>query len=79
MLEQEKLRNQVKELHKKNLELSQQHEVDTDKLLKAQKEIEFLTMSYRLAASPEALVAARNKISQMLRTIDSCIRMINEE
>ena len=76
---QNKLQSRIKFLENLNEELKRQHEIDVASIEKAQKEIEFLSLSYRLAASPEALVSARNKISKLIRTIDSCIRMINED
>ena len=80
LLEENKsLHEKVKTLEKNNKELISSHLNDTLLLNKARKEIEFLSLSHRLAASPEALVEARNKISNLLRTIDTCIRMINED
>lgn len=76
---QKKLQKRVTELELANQELRTQHEEDLNKISKAQKDIEYLSLSYRLADSPEALVEARNKISKLLRTVDSCIRLINED
>lgn len=76
---QQKLREQVKSLENENFELRKQHEIDLSLLDQAKKEIEFLSLSHRLASSPEALISARNKISELIRTIDSCIRIINED
>jgi len=41
--------------------------------------VEFLTMSYRLADSPDTIVSARRRIARLIRTIDSCISMLKEE
>lgn len=79
MIAHKKLSLRVRELEEENNRLRWQHRQDTEALQKAYKDIEFLSMSHRLADSPEALVAARNKISKLLRTIDSCIRMIKED
>lgn len=76
---QEKLKNRVIELEFKNQELRKQHEEDLKLISKAQQDIDYLTMSYRLADSPEALVEARNKISKLIKAIDSCIRLIRED
>lgn len=73
------LLEKVNELEKINQELRLQHTQDMAKLEKAQKDIEFLSMSHRLATSPQALISARNKISRLIRTIDSCIRTIKED
>lgn len=77
--QQKKLSARVKSLEMKNSELLKTQEETGRKLEELRKENEFLVLSHRLASSPEALVAARTKISKLLRTIDSCIRMITEE
>lgn len=73
------LQKKLADLESSNNELKNQHEKDLLLLSQQQKQIEFLSLSHRLADSPEALIAARNKISKLIRTIDNCIRLINEE
>ena len=73
------LQEKVRSLEDLNRELVIRHENDRKDLLEAQKQIEFLSVSYRLADNPEALVAARASVSKLLRTIDSCIRLIKED
>ena len=77
--QQKKLQQRINFLETNNEELRKQHESDQLMLAKAQKDIEFLSVSHRLAASPEALLEARGKISMLIRNIDSCIRMIKED
>lgn len=80
LLQQQKsLQERIDNLEMQNQELRKQHEVDVSLLDNAKKNIEFLSVSHRLAATPEALISARNKVSKLIRTIDSCIRMINED
>lgn len=76
---QVKLLNRVKYLENLSTELMKQHEEDVRLIEKAQKDIDYLSLSHRLADSPEALVEARNKISKLIRTIDNCIRLIKED
>ena len=76
---QKKLQDRVAALETQNRELMKQHTDDVSSLEKAKREIDFLTISHRLADSPEALVSARNEISKLIRTIDNCIRMIKED
>lgn len=76
---QSKLQQKVNELEIINSELNRQHEIDVAALTKAQKDLEFLSLSHRLADSPEALIEARTKVSKLIRTIDSCIRLIIED
>lgn len=80
LMEQHKmLLDKISMLEKQNRELSLQHLKDTEELENAKKEIEFLSLSYRLASSPETIISARNNISRLIRTIDSCIRIIKED
>lgn len=79
LVERNQLKERLRIIEEENQELIKQHENDMIMLEKTTKELEFLKFSHRLAATPEALVATRNKISQMLRTIDSCILMINDD
>lgn len=76
---QQKLSERVNELENVNRQLSIQHLKDMEHIDKLNKEIEFLSLSHRLANTPEALVSARAKISALIRTIDSCIRLIKED
>ena len=76
---QKKLEEKLEELENENNELKKQHENDVAALSIAKKDIEFLSLTHRLADSPEALIKARNTVSKLIRTIDSCIRLINED
>ena len=76
---QKKLEEKLEELENENNELKKQHENDVEALSIARKDIEFLSLTHRLADSPEALIKARNTVSKLIRTIDSCIRLINED
>ena len=67
------------ELEKKNDELLRQHQEDSLLIQKAQKEIDFLSLSHRLADSPKALVDARSIISKLIKNIDNCIRLLKED
>ena len=77
--ENRNLKEKLKVLQESNLKLLSQHQEDEKNLNEAQKKIEFLSLSHRLADSPEALIEARTKVSSLIRTIDNCIRMLNEE
>lgn len=76
---QKKLLEEVERLQNENKILKEKSLRDAVRQENLEKEIEFLKLSHRLAASPEALVEARKKISSLIRTIDSCIRMIKED
>lgn len=42
-------------------------------------DVEFLTVSHRLADSPEAIQSARTRISRMIRTLDKCITLLKDD
>lgn len=75
----EKLQIRVNELEATNSELRKQHESDVESLAQARRDIEFLSISHKLASSPEALLSARIKISSLIKTIDSCINLLKED
>lgn len=50
-----------------------------EELKQARIEIEFLTLSHRLADSPEALANARTTIARLIRRIDSAIALIKND
>lgn len=72
-LRQEKdlLEGENAELHADNLRLSKE-------LKAAKTDIEFLTMSHRLAQNPDDVIMARRKIAGWIREIDRCIAQLKE-
>ena len=76
---QNELKKRIEQLEKRNSVLEEQHLNDVKLLEKTNKDIEFLTLSHRLAGSPDTIISARRKIGRLIGTIDNCIRMINEE
>lgn len=70
--EKESLRGQNSELRLKVEELSR-------KLDKALSDVEFLTMSHRLADSPDHLVETRRHIASLIRNIDRSISMLGSD
>ena len=77
--QQNQFRKRIDELEKDNNALRAQLAKKEMMLSNTEKDVEFLSLSYRLADSPEALVKARKEISSLLRTIDSCIRLLKED
>lgn len=77
--ERNKLIARINDLQIENEKLKSLHTQDSADLENALRDIEFLSLSHRLADSPEALVEARKIISSLIRTIDSCIRLIKED
>lgn len=73
------LRAKLEKLEQRNIELENQHLQDQKLIEKVEKDVEYLQISHRLADSPDTIIAARRKIAGLIRTINNCIRMINEE
>ncbi|MDE6811715.1 MAG: hypothetical protein K2J15_05130 [Muribaculaceae bacterium] len=67
------------ELEKQIADLSATIRDKDQQLNEARLEIEFLTLSHRLADSPEALANARNTISRIIRKVDSAIALIKSD
>lgn len=76
---QNALQAKILRLEEENMDLKAKHSADMSALKKAQTDIEFLTVSHKLASSDEALISTRRHIARLIRTIDNCISMINED
>ena len=76
---QKQLYARIEELEEENAGLRQELQDNKALLAKATTDIEFLTMSYRLAESPDSIISTRRRIARLIRTIDSCISMLKEE
>lgn len=73
------LQFEIAALQEENRALKADLENERKNLNKALSDVEFLSVSYRLADSADSVVSARRIISRLIRTIDNCIKMINEE
>lgn len=77
--EYERLRSRVLTLEEENRQLRNEL-AQTQKDLEATRvDMEYLTMSHRLAESPDTIVLARRRIARLIRTIDKCVSMLKEE
>lgn len=72
------LLNKIRELEEENLQLKAEIKEKDLALGKAETDIEYLTMSHKLAENPDTIIAARRKIAGLIRTIDNCISMLKE-
>ncbi|MBD5196268.1 MAG: hypothetical protein K2G53_00290 [Muribaculaceae bacterium] len=77
-LEVERLRARNQELENLNLALQQNETEALKKRDEALLEVEYLKVSYKLAESPDNLVATRRLIAGLIRNIDRCIAMLKE-
>ncbi|MEZ3551056.1 MAG: hypothetical protein K1W02_10075 [Muribaculaceae bacterium] len=73
------LHTRIAALEEENNNLRAELEETKKQLCNTRRDVEFLTMSYRLADSPDTIVSARRRIARLIRTIDSCISMLKEE
>lgn len=69
--ENSKLKSENEELHRRLAEK------ESD-LAKAQSDVDFLTVSHRLADNPDALVSSRRHIARLIRNLDTAISMLKE-
>ncbi len=74
-----KLYKRIAELEEENESLRKELQESRKELEAARTDAEFLTMSHRLADSPDSIISARRRIARLIRTIDSCISMLKEE
>lgn len=74
-----RMESRIEELEEENRTLKIDLENERKLKEKATSDAEFLSVSYRLADNPESIVAARQTIKRLIRTIDACINLINEE
>lgn len=73
------LLKKIEELEKKNIVLENQIKSDAKIIEEANKNLEFLTLSHRLADSPDTIISTRKKITGLIRTINNCIQILEKE
>lgn len=69
----------ISALEQENISLKEELEETRTKLHNCETDVKFLTMSHRLAQSPDAVINARRHIARLIRNIDKCISMLKEE
>ena len=70
--ESERLAEQVEKLQQQLAEKSRE-------LNLARQEVDFLTVSHRLADSPDNLVSARRRLQRLIAKIDRCVALLRED
>ena len=65
-------------LEAENAELRRQAAEALSSRDRALLDIEYLTMSHRLADDPDSLIATRRHIAKLIRNIDRCLEMLKE-
>lgn len=59
--------------------LRQQLEDCRKELREARMEVDFLTVSHRLADSPDNLISARRRVQRLIAKIDRCVSLLKED
>ncbi len=60
-------------------ELRDQLDECREQLREARMEIDFLTVSHRLADSPANLISARRRVQRLIAKIDRCVSLLKED
>lgn len=76
--ENARLRARNRELEVKTEEYKEQAEEAEAARRRAELDVEYLKISYQLAADPDQLIATRRRIAQLIRNIDRCLEMLKE-
>ena len=48
-------------------------------LREARMEVDFLTVSHRLADSPQNIISARRRLQRLIAKIDRCVTLLKED
>lgn len=72
----ESLQRRIQELEMENENIRAELNETRKDLNKARTDVEFLTVSHKLADSPDSLIATRRRIARLIRHIDNCIAML---
>lgn len=73
------LHARIESLEEENQNLRLELEETKSRLKQAETDAQFLTMSHRLAQSPDTIISTRRHIARLIRNIDKCISMLKEE
>ena len=60
-------------------DLKRQLDECRDELKDARMEVDFLTVSYRLADSPSHLIAARRRVQRLIAKIGRCVSLLKDD
>ena len=60
-------------------ELRDQLDECREQLREARMEIDFLTVSHRLADSPANLISARRRVQRLIAKIDRCVSLLKDD
>ena len=66
-------------IKKENETLKEQLSESRQELTMARMEVDFLTISHRLADSPEKIISARRRLQRLIAKIDRCVTLLKED
>ena len=69
----------LERLSRENLTLKEELEICRKELESTRMEVDFLTISHRLADSPENLISARRRLQRLIAKIDRCVSLLKED
>ncbi len=70
---------EMERLTRENEALKEQLAECRHDLQTAKMEVDFLTISHRLADSPENLISARRRLQRLIAKIDRCVSLLKED
>lgn len=77
--QRDEAREHIKKLESRISDLETDLDETRDELHRARLDVEYLTVSHRLADTPDALVTARKTIAALIRKVDSAINLLRNE
>ena len=77
--EREQSAAKLEKLERENETLKEQLAECLNDLQTAKMEVDFLTISHRLADSPENLISARRRVQRLIAKIDRCVSLLKED
>ncbi len=77
--ERDKAFDERARLKEENERLRLQLEERGRELSAARMEVDFLTVSHRLADSPENLISARRRLQRLIAKIDRCVALLKDD
>ncbi len=77
--ERDKSKAELERLREENTALKEQLAECRQELQASQMEVDFLTLSHRLADSPENLISARRRVQRLIAKIDRCVSLLKED
>lgn len=75
----EQLEDENKALRQEADDLREQTRQAREDLHRVQLEVDFLTVSYRIADKPEKLADARRHVANLIRILDRCIDLLKDD